>query len=331
MRRPKKFDFSLKSLINDIWTHIYGIITVISFVAAIFFTIITLNKQQVEFKDVLYVCLSLIALLTFIIIRISAKYSQLHNMSADLLNYQRENDNLITLIQLQAETTHNITHYYRSLIFDFDKMIEKISKNQEITQNEIDYVCARNSHFLVMVTSSLQNFFSIYTDDNCSISIKSLNTNKDRIKTIFRDPVNLKKRRQAELNCGINTYEIVDNTAFEVIISEKYKDYYYASDNLSSEYSNHNYKNCNQNWSNFYNSTIVVPISKIDHNINKRNILGFLTVDNMKGYLVDNTSIQYMQGISDLLYNYFFKFSLISNYTKIKSLNNDRQNDYIWD
>lgn len=331
MRRPQKFNFSLKALINDIWTHIYGLITVISFIAAIFFTIVTLNKQQVAFKDVLYVCLALITLLSIIIIRISAKYSQLHTMSADLLNYQRENENLITLIQLQAETTHNITHYFRSLIYDFDKVINKINKDELIEQNEIDYICDRNNHFLIMLTTSLQNFFSIYTDDNCSIALKTLNTNKTKIKTIFRDPVNLKKRRQAELNCGLDTYDILDNTAFEVILGSNYKDYFYAKDNLSKEYSDHNYKNGNQQWNNFYNSTIVVPISKIDHSNNQRNILGFLTVDNMSGYLVDNTTIEYMQGISDLLYNYFYKFNIISNHTKLNSLNNDRQNDFIWD
>ena len=128
MKRPNNFKFSIRSLINNLWTHIYGIITIISFIAALVFSIMTMKKPELEFKDVLYVCLGIITFLSFVIVRVSAKYSQLHNMSADLLNYKRENSNLITLIQLQAETTHNILHYYRSLIVDLDTIIEKINK-----------------------------------------------------------------------------------------------------------------------------------------------------------------------------------------------------------
>lgn len=333
MKRPKSFIFNFKAFINDIWTHIYGIITVISFLVALFFTIFTLNKQDVDFKDVLYVCLGIITVLSFVIIRISTKYSQLHNMSADLLNYERENSNLITLIQLQAETTHNITHYYRNLEFLLDSIIQKINNNDNdnITEEDIASINEINNQFLTILTSSLQNYFSIYTDDNCSISIKSLNRDKNKLKTIFRDPVNLKKRKQAEQMSGISSYETSQNTAFDVILSETYKNYYYANDDLSSEYTNHKYKNCNINWNSYYNSTIVVPISLSDPiNIANRNILGFLTVDNRTGYLTDDTSVEYMHAISDLLYNYFYKYTILSEFSIRNNIKNDRQHDFLW-
>ncbi|MAP81850.1 MAG: hypothetical protein CL526_12275 [Aequorivita sp.] len=329
MKRPKKFKFSLKTFINDFWTHIYGFITIVSFLTAIGFTVITLNKEQVPFKDVLYVSLGLIAILVFVIVRISAKYSQLHSMSSDLMNYERENENLIGLIQLQAETFHNITHYYRSLIYSVDKVLLKISKKEEIKQKEIDYLSTRNNHFLIMLTSSLQNYFSIYTDDSCSICIKILNGNK--IKTLFRDPVSLKKRRQAELTSGNQIYSTSDNTAFDLITSPNWKEFYYMKDDLESEYKSHRYKNSNPSWNNYYNATIVVPISKLNDGLSDRNILGFLTVDNQQGYLVDETSKEFMLGISDLLYNYVYKHKLISKFTKENNFKYDKQDEYIWD
>lgn len=328
MKRPKKFKFSLKTFVNDFWTHIYGFITTVSFLMAIGFTVVTLNKEEVPFKDVLYVTLGLITILVFVIIRISAKYSQLHSMSADLMNYERENETVIGLMQLQSETIHNITHYYRSLIFSVDNVLDKINKKEAVNQKEIDYLVERNNHFLIMLTSSLQNYFSIYTDDSCSICLKILNGKE--IKTLFRDPVNLKKRRQAELTCGNHICKTTDNTAFEVITSSNIKEFYYAKNDLENEYKKHKYKNSNPSWNNLYNATIVVPISKLNDGLKDRNILGFLTVDNLQGYLVDETTIEFMLGISDLLYNYVYKFKTLSEYTKANNLKNEKQNEFIW-
>lgn len=330
MKRTNKIRFSYKQLFSDILTHIYGIITVISFIIALVFAILTMTKNQINDNEVFYVCLGLITILCFVIIRISAKYSQLHYMSVDLLNYQRENSNLITLQQLQAETTHNIIHYYRNVTFEMDVILEKINCTDQIDQKEIDNTIKSCEHFLIILTSSLQNYFAIYSDDNCSIALKILSEDKKRLKTVFRDSVNLKKRRQAELFCGNESYDVTDNTAFNVILSDEYKDFYYANDNLEQAYLAHNYINGNKNWNSLYNSTIVVPISKLNHEKNERNILGFLTVDNKQGYLVDNTTIEYMLGISDLLYNFVLKLKIICNFTQTSEHNNEKQNDFIW-
>lgn len=307
MKRPKKFTLSFTGILKDLWTHIYGIITLISFIAALWFTISTLNNENVTFKDTLYVCLGVITVLCFVIVRISLKYSQMQEMGANLMNYERENNDLITLIQLQSETTHNIIHYYRSLMLRVDAMIHELDKEAKIDQKLLDELLDDNKHFLIMFTSSLQNYFSIYTDDNCSISIKLLDKNGKRIRTLFRDPVNLKKRRMAELSNIRDTYSASNNTAFETILNKNKKDYYFASDNLKDLYERHLYTNCNHSWNNFYNATVVTPISRNNNKEDIRHVLGFLTVDNKNGYLVDNSTIEYMFGMSDLLYFYLFR------------------------
>lgn len=330
MRESNSRKWGLRSFIRDPWTHIYGLITLVSFVVAIYFSIVTLNKSQVEFKDVLFVCVSIITILTFVLVKLTLKYANLADEASDILGISREHSNLISLLQIQAETTHNISHYFRSLINDFDNIILKLNIKESVTQAEIDYVCDRNSHFLIMLTSSLQNYFSIHTDDNCSVTLKILSDDNKKIKTVFRDPVNLKKRRQSELTSGLSMYNIKENTAFKNILDDKTPDIFYACDNLRAEYENHEYENSNRMWNSYYNATVVVPISKVDYTNNMRNILGFLTVDNKEGYLVDNTVIEYMFAISDLLYTYVHKYKTICTFTAFNNLKNNRKNDFIW-
>lgn len=317
-------NFSL--FLNEIWTHIYGIITVISFIVAIILAILTIKKTDgPNFTEILYILTALIFVLSIIIIRISLKYSNLHSISSDLLKMENENDNLHILLRQQSETFHNVSHYYRNLISQLDSFKQKFTENEnDITEKDYQEIANRNEYFLIQLTTSLQNYFSIYTDDNCAITLKILNADKLNVQTVYRDPVNLKKRRQAEssyINDG--TYSIFDNTAFEIIVDENYTNIYFASDNLKELFESHNYKNSNPHWYNLYNSTIVVAVS-MPIEKSERKVVGFLTVDNLKGNLADENCLEFLYAISDLLYHYFVRIIEFTKLAHSKGIYNEK-------
>jgi len=328
LKRNKDWYSEIKAIATDFSNHLYGAVSVFGLFFTIAFAVYTFNKPTIEFKDVLYLLLFCNAFFCIIIFRYAIKYSNLQKQSSDIFVFQRDNKNLKVLLKLMAETFHNITHYYRSFTFDLDNIISKIDSNQEITQDEINHLCERNNHFLVMLTSSLQNYYSIHTDDNCSITIKLISPDTKKIKTLFRDPVNLKKRRQVEIMNNIETYNTNDNTAFSIILDKNLKDTYFACDNLKELHYNLKYKNCNDDWSNYYNATLVMPISKNNNSLNQRHIVGFISVDNMNGSLIDSTTIELFQAVSDLLYNYVLKFEKITTFTIINNLKNDKENEF---
>lgn len=322
-------NFSL--FLNEIWTHIYGIITVISLIVALIFSIITLKKPNgPDYSDILYILTGLILILSIIIIRISAKYSNLHSISSDLLKIENENDSLYILLKQQSETFHNITHYYRNLVSQLDEFkIKSITNETALEEKDFQAIANRNEYFLILITTSLQNYFSIYTDDNCAVTLKLLSSDKKYIKTVFRDPVNLKKRRQAELSYSDGSCSISENTAFEIIIDDNYTNTYFASDNLKELYESHNYKNSNPFWFSLYNSTIVVPIS-ILLSQSERSILGFITIDNLKGNLADENCLEFLNGVSDLLYNYFVKITDFATFAQSKNITNEKYDRFIF-
>lgn len=325
----KTFGEKFKEKISSFSNHIYGLFTIIGVIITFFLSYVALKENELEqFNYILLTLLGCNIIYALIIYRFSLKHSQLEKNSINLLNYQIENRELNILLQLQAETFHNILHYHRSLIHTLNEAIEKINSKSILTQKEVDNLTERNNHFLVMLLSSLQNYFSNHTNDNCSMTIKLLNSKTLRIRTLFRDPVNLKKRRQNEIENNSIECSAGSNTAFKIILDKNQKEIFFKCDNLNDLYYARKYINKNPNWHNYYNSTIVTPISKNNHTLDERHIIGFLSVDNKNGNLVDNTTIEIMWAVSDLLYNYILKFALLSEHTLENKLKNERAKDF---
>ena len=304
----------------DVWSHVYGLFGVISLVATIIFIIISIkNHETVEYKTIiaiLGITISIV-LITFIFANLyyQRKLQQLNDLPIDLIDLKTKNEQLYLIIKSQSECSHTINHYYRNIENHLDVLSKKIDNREEINEDECLNVLKRCKAFLLNTSISLQSFFTIATGITCSVTIKlALKDEKGNhfIKTLFRDPMSLKKRRYVEnwYSSSMGVYPASENTAFDVILSSSHVNNFYAADNLHEEYQRHNYKNSNQFWNKHYNATIVVPISMITNNDN-RNIIGFVAVDNLtakSGNLNDQAKIEFLFSIGDLLYNFIQKY-----------------------
>jgi hypothetical protein len=227
---------------------------------------------------------------------------------------------LYILNYCQSECIHNICHYFRNM----DAQLQQFLSNKEkYSEEDLTDIVNRFDYFLIILTSNLQNYFSFVSDDNCSVSIKVIDKNKEFIRTYFRDPVNLNKRKKSDRNYKSSKYKISENTAFDVILDPKFDNVHFYDDNLSELYDKHLYRNSNENWHKLYNSTLVVPISIVLKE-NDRDILGFITIDNKKGNLSTDVNKEFLFGIGDMLYNMFNKFSEFSTFALNKIPENDR-------
>lgn len=316
----------------DIWSHIYGLASFIGLIITIIVLFKNYNSTGNEdFNFILTALTSLLAsvLLIFLIsvIYFNRRIKQLGEIPADYHFYREEFEKQEIIINQISECSHIITHYYRNLDLSLQDIINK--EEEEVTEEELLKTINKFEYFLINITTNIQSFFSQITDDNCSITIKLLNLNNEEnpylIRTYFRDPVNFKKRRETDLLCG--PCSVYDNTAFSIIIDPAYKNTYFSEDNLPDLYDNHLYNNPNPDWHKFYKSTLVVPISVVTGE-NERKILGFLSVDNFKGGLAINSNKEYLFFVADLLYLAFNKFDKIINLANIKNIKNDKIDRY---
>jgi hypothetical protein len=244
---------------------------------------------------------------------------------------KNKNDRLNLILKAQSECSHTIVHYFRNIEYQLDNFLKKIDGNQDISEDECLLILNRCKDFLLNTTTSLQSYFTIASGYTCSITLKiALNDEVKKIvyvKTLFRDPLSLKKRRYVETAYSMpnGIYTAKDNTAFEIILSQSHTNNFYASDNLNAEYELHNYKNSNKFWNNHYNATIVVPICIVLGD-NERNVIGFIAVDNLTaecGNLNDASKIEFLFSVGDLLYTFIQKYIKTISFAKERNFKTD--------
>ncbi|MHA6281176.1 hypothetical protein ACXYMT_13425 [Salinimicrobium sp. CAU 1759] len=323
----------------DIWSHIYGLSSALGFIIAILALIYNYinQSQNSDFNSYNYILTTLtvliaVVLLIFLlsVLSFNQRIKRLSQIPAKYSFYEQEFIKNDIIINQLCECSHIVTHYFRNLDFSLQEIIDK--EESKITDNELIDVINKFDYFLINIITNLQSYFSQITDDNCSLTIKLLNYNDASsadddifIKTYFRDPVNFKRRRETDNlhpKCAVE-----DNTAFAIIMDQAYKNIYFAEDNLTDLYNRHMYKNPNPEWHKYYNSTLVVPISIVTGK-NERIILGFLSVDNFKGGLANNSNKEYLFFIADLLYLAFNKFDRIIKFAQTKNITNEKIDRY---
>ncbi len=318
--------------IPDVWTHFYGISSTIGLII----TVVLLYKQYIDnkpndFNFVITTLLWLIFLILFlfflIIVYYNTKLSKIENSTQELNKFKIQNIKKDILSKQNSECSHVIAHYYRNIEFEFQTIIDKYhqGKFEDIKQEELIYSIERFDYFLINVSSNLQSYFSQLTDDNCSVTIKLLNKDDNSVKTFFRDPVNFKKRREMDRMKPLTN--AFDNTATSIIIDKNFSNTYFADDDLNDLASKGRYVNPNNEWKKHYNATLVTPISFVEAE-NKRNTIGFLSIDNRIGGLATTSNIEYLFFVSDLLYSIFKKHDKIINIAKLKEINDDRIKRY---
>jgi len=308
---------------TDIWNHIYGLLTLLSFVTAVISTYFTIKIQLTgDTKLVLYslvgIVISFMIMFVFYTIYYQRKFKQFNDLPAQHEILKVEYENEVVANQQIAECTHNITHYYRNMLARIDGFLQN---KQNYSKDDIEELIDRFDSFLINATTNLELYFSIATEDNCSITIKLLN--KDGlVKTYFRDPVNHKKRKMSDgSDSGLCHFS--ENTALDIILDPNHMNVHFAYDNLMELYNQHLYVNPNPNWHLLYNSTLVVPISMIIGE-NDRDTIGFVSVDNFKGGLSYKPHREYLFFIGDLFYNIFVKFSEVVKFAQFKQIDNEK-------
>lgn len=143
--------------------------------------------------------------------------------------------------------------------------------------------------------------------------------------------------------------KISENTDFQVIISDKYKDRFISFPDMTNIYDdfraiyNLEYKNSRgQEFSDFYKSTIIVPVSiegksaaheiqdKMQNSKEQNFIVAFLCIDSMKIFATEKekdafkNATEYAKSIGDSLYIFFEKVLLYKLNSGISKLENEK-------
>lgn len=334
-RKLKKTRFLTIHTPPDIWHHIYGLSSSVGLIITIGIIIYNYNNPDAnkDFNYILTILVFLLASVLFMflisVIYYSNRLKKYSQIPADYSFLKEQTERHDIILNQICECSHIITHYFRNLDFYLQNIID--SDNDEVEETELIAAINKFDYFLINITTNLQSYFSQITDDNCSITIKLLNFNRSSndtetlVRTYFRDPVNFKKRRNIDSSCSPCNVE--DNTAFSIIMNPNFQNIYFSEDNLPDLYDNHLYKNPNPDWYKYYHSSLVVPISIVT-NLDSRNVLGFLSVDNFKGDLATNSNKEYLFFVADLLYLAFSKFNKIINLAESKNIKNEKLDRY---
>ncbi len=320
--RPTLFEEiknSVKS--GDVWSHVYGILGTISLIFTTVYSIVSFrNHDEVEYKTVvvtlsMIVC-SIVVTFIFAVAYYQRRFRYLNELPLLLMDTKAKNDKLNLMVKAKSECIHTITHYYRNIESQLDDFLSKEITKEYPNESSCNKLLERCKDFLLNTTTSLHYYYTIASGYTCSVTIKIVlndtSTGNHYVKTLFRDPLSLKKRRYVEsaYSSPLGIYPASENTAFDIILSPNHINNFYAADNLREQYELHNYKNSNKFWNNHYNSTIVVPIA-IVRGKNNRHVIGFIAIDNLtaqSGNLNDEAKIEFLFSIGDLLYNFIKKY-----------------------
>lgn len=323
--RVPKFIFKKKIDLSDVWSHIYGILGVIGLAITIIFTYNSYKNESD--KNIITVIKSLsfsVVVVTLVFVIVSAYYirkmQKLRKYRTDFELEKSKLDRQYLVNQYQSECFHNITHYHRNI---YARLQQFIQDKDKYSKEEILFLLDRFDYYLIILTSNLQNYFSFVTSDNCSVSIKIVDKNKKFVRTFFRDPVNLNKRKKSDSNYSNSKYPILENTAFDIITNPNYSNVHFYDDNLKELSDSHSYNNSNTSWKDLYNATLVVPISMTLKEKN-RDIIGFITIDNKKGNLATDVNKEFLFSVGDILYNIFIKYAEFINFASKNIKNNER-------
>ncbi len=304
-------------LFQEILTYVFGFSSLLGFIATIVFTVYQLSKPQVstDFKQILLILSISEGCLLVVFILLAVHYTgQIKNFSEleiqnNILKQEiKEKDRIRNSL---VETTHNILHYYRYILYNLDQIIIKLQEaEKKVEEKEFLLILREFDEFNTTLLSNLRSLFGFLTGDSCAICIKIVKNEK--FKTLFRDNISYRKRKK--MDYGVDgsplIYDVRDNTAFRMITSPEYGQTTFLCDDLLSVSGpgKNWYVNKNMHWRNLYHACAVVPISKrILGEKNKRHIIGFLCVDNMTGGLENQIVENYLSGIGDILYNLYEK------------------------
>jgi hypothetical protein len=218
---------------------------------------------------------------------------------------------------------HTIRDEYRRLLDGVDRSIE------EDNLKEYSLLCGN------AVVNMIADFLSQCTAQTVSVCLKILDNPYESVTT---SEVDLRNKWLTTLCRSTNSqktrtekdlHSIVGNTAFQDILEKKDQNYYVSSD-LMEEARRGNYTNTTKNWSQFYKSTIVVPIRLFTGQVGEAgnlrpvyDLYGFLCADaNSVNGLESNRIHDYanfMMVVADAMYHYFDLLAYLANKDKTEA------------
>lgn len=327
----KKFNY--KEAIFTFITIVAGLASILGLVINIIYTYDAIkNNSIVEYKSVIltlgFTTSLLLLSVIFLILFYTRSLNKLGNLPVEYENTRRKLLDTEILLKNSADYFHNIFHYYRNLL---EKITQANLELDSLNEAKLKNIFHEFDSFMKTLTSNLQSYFTLLTNDSCSVCIKIVKGKK--VKTFYRDPINYRSRKKSDKKLDGNdfVYNHNENTAFQVICSEDYKDATFLCDDLRKLKKENKYKNKNEDWETFYNATAVVPIN-IKHHNGKRNIIGFVCLDNYKGGLNTSSVENYLCAISDPLYNLFIQYAKIAETAIQKGVTDERIESFTnWD
>jgi hypothetical protein len=302
-RTPKK-----NHLLETIEEYLFSMLNIIAALASIlgFFQInISSNGQNNNILKAIFLFLSIFFIVMIII-----------------LNYKNK-----TSLTKFIWGFHELNHLLRDEYFSSWKKYQNCSNKEQISDIA--------STFCHSIVNNTQRIVKDYIGKEVSVSIKIIDNNQQKdyavdienaeIYTLCRSD-NTKQER-ARIDKQKKSTKIHDNIDFLMVVSEKFEDSYFAINNIKNFERNYIYFNTNNNWEEYYNATMVLPIcllkSTNDEQIlseidslekkglkNKKgvytDILGFLCIDSkdkhaFKG-LKGTHVLNFMAAIADGLY-----------------------------
>lgn len=291
-----------KYISPDVSNQIFGFISV----GSLIFSLFSGHLAKTELWSFIS---QLVLVIGFVCMGIYYQFQHAKNLNNSIQNEQlnRLNKQRLTIINSQSECIHTVAHYSRNIVNLFDKHVADLkakSVEGKISPLELEKILLEIDFFFINITSNIRDYFNTVTNTQCAITIKILQkTEKDTfVKTLFRDPVSLKKRRKSDENVeNSGKYSTRQNTAFDTIMNTTCKNQYFAHNDLSLLAATGYYKNGNPEWRKYYNATLVTSIG-ITTGKAEKDILGFITIDNFDGNLTDLSSIDFLYAVSDILY-----------------------------
>lgn len=164
--------------------------------------------------------------------------------------------------------------------------------------------------FLTHSLNKISVLFTSYTGRPVHVSLKLLDGENKRIRTVSRDQLSAENR--GGIDEAMEWYPFADNTAFDQILTNP-GSAHYLENHLRFRAMIGKYKNARPDWRKYYRACLVVPITLATHAvaINEKTVWGFLTVDNRGGGFDTTCGCPLLQSFGRMYYSLLGELSLI--------------------
>lgn len=311
----------------------YRWLTIVGYIASILTiaqTIVFLSGIQ-EGQPIELIVVVISILLCIVALSILLVNAQIKNEK--LIYSQGKVEQKLKIFELSLEATiknaHNINHQLRQISMDFyyplvfeeenetdreEAETEVLTEEESEGDNLIDGIDIKTMEhkfraFLQNYTENIRDSFNVLTQDRCSVYISLIDNRGEDwfVKTFYRDPLSYRERTSIDLKTP--EYNTKTFTPFKIIVDKKQN--VFACDNCITY---PNFSDRNDDWQNYYNACLTIPIRLRLKKKDEYIVMGFLTVDNKMGGLTTKTAVELLCSYSDSLYLPLCMFMDLKNF-----------------